>query len=917
MLPAGIRRLFRLFRGHADVEDDLDAEIAFHLQAKAEALEAAGMTPDAARAEALREFGDLGRARRELAAIDHRDTGRRLRSDWIEAAWADLRFAARGLRRSPGFTATVVVTLALGLGATAAMFGVLDRLLLRAPIGVRDPGHVVRLYVRHTRASFFGSRFQRSFSYADFGDFAGARSVSEVAFDGGRRLSVGWSDAFGGTRARADLVSGEFFGLLGVRPVRGRSLLPADDSVGSPPAAVISYGFFRSRYAADPSVVGRIVHINGDAYTIVGVAPPGFSGLSPQKVDVWLPVAVAGNDLFGPPTRFFDWRRNAYSFSAVARLRPGYRPARVAAELTLAFRRAQALQPPDPFSPADSAAAVALGSISDGRLRIALGESDESLSLSLLVAAVSLIVCLVAVANVANLLLLRALGRRRETGIRLALGVSRWRLLRAVLAESLLLALVAAAAAAYLSSAGGELLRRLLLRDDWALPLFDWRVFGFVSATAFAVGVLTGVVPALFGGRTDVLASLRAGVRLSAWRRSRVRAALTVGQVALTLVLLAGFGLFARSLVRAQHVDFGADVDHLAMMDPTRVPRGAAPAGPGIAAPVLADLLERVRHLPGVRAAALAETAIPIWSYGVRPMRAEGVASVPNSTAGGGPFFSGIGPGYLEAVGLPLLRGRPFAPSEYVSPATVALVSEEMARRLWPGQDAIGKCLYVRTDFSSASKAQPPCSAIVGIVGSERQQVSEPPLMQYFLPLPRDAVADIVVRTTGDPDRLVGPLTALAKVAQPDLADGAVIALPTILGEEFRSWTLGSELLAMFAGLALLVAMVGIYSVVAYDAAQRRGEFGIRVALGARGWDLASLMLRQGLGYGVAGGLLGFAVVAFAGRLIASQLFRTSPRDPVALCTAALLLLAAMLAACALPARRAARADPRIALQAE
>jgi putative ABC transport system permease protein len=307
-----------------------------------------------------------------------------------------------------------------------------------------------------------------------------------------------------------------------------------------------------------------------------------------------------------------------------------------------------------------------------------------------------------------------------------------------------------------------------------------------------------------------------------------------------------------------------------------------------------------------------------MYSFTVKYLRAEGVDSVPNSSAGGGPFFSEIGPGYLEAVGLRLLRGRAFERAEYASPATVSLVSEEMARRLWPGQNAIGKCLYVKLDM--ASTEAPPCSAIVGIVANVRQQVTEPPLMQYYLPLPDDAMAsqpDIIVRTAGDPSRLVAPLTALAKAAQPDLASLGVMPLSTRLGQQLSSWALGSKLLAMFAGLALLVAMVGIYAVVAFDAAQRRGELGIRAALGARGPDLAGLMVAQALRYGVFGALLGLALVAAAGRIVASQLFHTSPRDPLALGGAALLLLGAMLGACLIPALRAAHADPRIALQAD
>jgi predicted permease len=904
MLPDGIHRLFRLFRGHGDVAADLDAEIAFHLATKTEALIASGMSPAEARAEALRQFGDVARARRELAAIDHRHTRRALRADALEALWSDVRFAARGLARTPAFTAAVVLTLALGLGATAAMFSVLDRLLLRAPIGVSDPDQVVRVYVREKTSEFnLGPGPRTQFLYEELGDFEGAASVSGTAFaSGGREVPL--ADDAGTRDVRASMVSGSYFGVLGASPALGRPLSPADDSAGSPPAAVVSYALWQSRYGGSPSVVGRVIHLMGRAYTVVGVAPRGFSGLSPRTVDLWVPVNVAAPDFFGPAFR--NPRIRNYVFNAVARLKPGVTRDKVAAELTLVFRRHQGPQPTGllAFLGPD----VELGSIIPGRSRIELGRPGEALTLSLLAGAVALVVCLIAMANVANLLLLRALGRRRETGIRLALGVSRWRLVRAVVAESLLLAAVAAAAAAWVSSAGGELLRRLLIREDWAAPLFDLRVFGFVALSAFVVGLVTGLVPALLGERADVLASLRAGVRLSAWRRSRARSTLMVGQVALTVLLLAGFGLFARSLERAGRVDFGIDARHLLVAST----RGRSPKAPAVDVDAL---LARVRGLPGVRATAAEDMALPMYGYGVSFLRAEGVASLPNNTSKGGPFYSQIGAGYLGTAGLRLIRGRTFAAGEYVTPAPVALVSEEMARRLWPGGEAIGKCLYIQTAME-----EPPCSSIVGIVGNVRQFVSEPPLMQYYAPLGSDARfshPDIVVRTAGDPSRLVAPVTAILKSVEPDLPDGAVHTVPDLLGDQFSVWSLGTALFAMFGGLALLVAMVGLYSVVAFDGAQRTHEFGIRIALGAGGWDLAGLMLGQGLRYGTAGLILGLGLVAVLGHFIAAQLFHTSPRDPEALAAVGVLLLVAMLAACLLPARSAAGADPRTSLQAE
>jgi hypothetical protein len=380
-----------------------------------------------------------------------------------------------------------------------------------------------------------------------------------------------------------------------------------------------------------------------------------------------------------------------------------------------------------------------------------------------------------------------------------------------------------------------------------------------------------------------------------------------VGQAALTLVLLAGFGLFARSIERAQRVDFGVDLQHLLVASPGSA-QGKVPAFD------INELLARVRRLPGVRAAAAAEMAIPLFSYTVRYLRAEGVASLPNNTAEGGPFFSAVGPGYLEATGLHVLRGRPFASGEFVTPPVVALVSSEMARHLWPGGDAIGKCLYIQL-----GKEQPPCTSIVGIVGDLRQSVSGPPLMQYYVPLDRagSPYHEIVVRTAGDPERMVAPVAAAIKTLVPDLPDRAVYSVPSLLDSQFHAWRLGAALFAMFGGLALLVAMVGLYSIVAFDGAQRTQEFGIRIALGARRWDVARLLVAQGVRYGLAGLVVGLGIVFATGHLVAAQLFQTSSRDPLALGGVGLLLLGAMLVACAVPAGAAARADPRQALQAE
>jgi len=878
-------------------EAELDEEIQGHLAMAARDREAAGESPTEAGYAARREFGN--------ATLVKEVTRQMWGGVWLDHLRQDLRQAVRSALRAPGFTAMVVATLALGLGATAAMFGVLDRLLLRAPIGVGDPEQVARLFVQEAREGRPGLQLRSSYLYQELRFFDGADSTVSVAFWGSSGTAP-LKDDVGTLDAQVTMVTGGYFQVLRVPMAVGRPLLPTDDSASSPPAAVVSYALWRNRYGATPAVLGKVVYLKGRAYTVVGVAPRGFSGLSNTAVDLWVPVSIAADDVLGP--MLHNPMVRLYAFYAAARLRPGTPRPRIVGALTLAVRRH--LPPPltTKYGPVEAEPTVVLGSIIPGREQVELGHVGESLRLSLLVGAVALIVCLIAIANVANLLLLRAVARKRETGIRLALGVSRWRLVRSVLVESLLLAFVGAAVAAWVASVGGEILRKLIVREDWSAPLVGARVFGFVALIAFVVGTVTGLVPAALGARADVVASLRSGVRLSTWRRSIVRSLLTVGQAALTLVLLAGFGLFARSVYRAQQVDFGVDMQHLLLASLGGGDAKASPVNPE-------DVLARVRRLPGVRAAAAARTAIPIFSYGVRYLRAEGVASLSNSTAGGGPFFSAIGPGYLEAAGLHLLRGRFFAAGEFVAPPMVALVSSEMARRLWPGAEAIGKCLFIQLSVGQP----PPCTSIVGIVGSVRQGVSEPPLMQYYVPLRHEgeAYVEIVVRTSGDPERLVAPLTAELKRLLPDLPDGAVHSAPSIMASHFRAWRLGTTLFAIFGGLALLIAMVGLYSVVAFDGARRTPEFGIRIALGARGWSVARLLIGQGARYGLAGLVVGLALVFALGRLVAPQLFQTSAHDPLILGGVAALLLVAILAACIVPAWTAARADPREALQAE
>jgi predicted permease len=817
------------------------------------------------------------------------------RAQWWDSIVQDLRQAVRGLVRSPGLTAAVIVMLGLGIGGAAAMFGLLDRVLLRVGPHVAAPQQLRRLYINYYDDYFSKSRVYRaSFSEPQ------VRAMGE-AF--GARAAVGslslWRDRLdgpGGPRVPVAFASGHAFEVLGTRAAVGRLIEPDDDQPAADPVAVISHGLWVRHFGGRRDIVGQTLRMGAMRYSIVGVAPRGFSGLRPDKVDAWVPLQVGAPAHYGP-----HWKQSAHIFDVVIRLRAPADEATLAATAQRVYRAASA------DGPRRDTTAVALFAPVAPYHRP--GPMGTTTRLSLIVAGVAAILCLIAVANATNLLLLRAVTRRRETAVRLALGIGRARLVRAVLIESVVLALGGAAAAGLVALWGGNLLQKLVVRSEWQQGVVDARVLLLAGLAGLIIGIVTGLIPGWQASRPDAVAALKAGAR-SGPAPSRLRSALLGFQAALAITLLAGLALFARSFQQARAEDYVVDTDRLINVDVDR----AAGRREGVAE--LADELEgRLRRLPGVAGVARASIA-PIYGYGGAVLRVQGVDSFRMDQRG--PFFSEVDTAFLAVTGLPLLNGRGFTAAEVVSSAPVALVNDAFVRRFWPAETALGKCLYVGRSGTPEAAL---CRQVVGIVSSYRNRLGEAERMQnYYLPLGErweSGSRSLIVRSAGPAPDLVPAVARLVRQRLPEAEPEAVMAINDIVARQLNPWRSGTTLFALFAGLAVLLSMGGLYSVVAFSVAQRTGEFAIRIALGAQARDLASLVLGMALRPVAAGLVVGMAATLWLVRYLAPLLYETGPRDPRALGAAAAALVLTAMAAAVLPARTAARSDPREALQAE
>lgn len=899
-----MRRLFRLREVHPDVPGDVDEEIAYHLERLAEDLVGRGMDRNEAMREARRRFGDMGAYRRALKHIDEGRLRMRARGEVLDALLGSVNLAMRRVRRSPGFAISIVVILAMGMGANSLMFGVVDRLLLSTPEHVMNPDRVRALYVR--RETGEGIRVGRTLSYPDYIDFASVSGFSQVgAYSGRNSMTMGRGPE--ARRVTVNGVSASFFSLLGVRPALGRFFTPDEDAPGAAPTVVLSWEFWERAFGKDPGVLGRALDIGSEAWTVIGVAPRGFTGTDLGQVDLWLPLERAQETATGGSA----WKdnRNWWWVRVVARLAPGASAAAAAAEATAAHRAGR--EPLIAQGRYDAHATILAASLVAARGPDPTAESRVARWL----AGVSLIVLLIACFNVANLLLARAAGARREMGLRVTLGVSRGRLLADLLVESLVLAALAAAAALAVAAIGSGALHRVLFPDVlFTNGILSPRLMIFIGGVTLLTAFLAGVVPALHASRTDVAEALRGSGGGEGRARTRTRTSLLVAQTALSVVLLVGAGLFVRSLGRARGVDLGFDARHvvvasiqwnheLSVAERTALYRRA---------------VERVRLLPGVRAAGLTFTVPFQSSVSLGRPRVPGLDSVPRPP-GGGPYVNKVSSGFIEAMGMTVVEGRPFRATDDVDGAPpVAVVSRSMAQGIWPRGGAVGSCMYFDEDDD-----EPPCTLVIGVLADHHREelVEAEPAWLYYVnqdhPAFRGPPQGIMVGTSADATRMVSAAAAELRGIDPEVRFVSARSLQENVDPQLRSWALGASMFTVFGLLALVVAAWGLYSVLAFDVALRRRELGVRSALGAGTGRLVRLVLRRAVALATVAIAFGLAAALLGGRWVAPLLFRVSPVDPAVYLGVGGMLLVVGAVAGALPAWRAARVDPTTALREE
>ena len=892
------RRYLRFWK--TDVEADIDDEVRFHLAMRLEQFMAEGMTRDQALAAARRHFGDEAEVRKMLKSIDGKLVRTVERADWWDAFRQDLRIATRGLRREPQFAFAVILTLALGIGANAALFGIIDRLLFRAPPLIVEPDRVAHIYF--TRA--YSGRHLNTSNAGNYPLFVELKrslaGVLEMAAYSSANAPVGeGTDAWS---AEGTLVTSGYFPLLGVRPALGRFFVAAEDEPGvADPGIVLSSEIWKSRFGGDSGVLGKRLFIRGHRYPIVGVAPLHLTGVELTRNDLWLPIGATARGFFVE-----DWKENAGSYwlRSIARLKPGVTLRQGDAQATTMYQRYLLS---DMIPDSSGTARVTLGPISGART------GDNSLTPDARVAAwlsgIAGIVLIVACANVANLLLLRGMRRRREIAVRRALGMTRLRLAGQLFAEGLLLAVLGGGAALAATYWIARPLRTLLMPEvAWGGAALDARLLALTAGAVLGTALFTGLVPALALGRTDLSVELKSGGPGHSRKRSRTQVALLLTQTALSMMLLVGAGLFVKSLGKVRGLRLGFDAPSVL------VASVAFPATEKIAdiAAFYERARDRVSQLPGVESASIAQSDPFGWSFG-GSFRIPGRDSLPEVSTGG-PYYNGVSAEHFATMGTRVVRGRGFTSADRNGSAPVIIIDETMARLYWPGADPVGRCVFAGDETT--------CREIVGVVeSSKRSSLQEDSTLQFYLPSEQVPFTvrrlAMFVRIGRDAKEMTASVRQSLQELSPFLPYARIWSLQSKVDNQTRPWRLGATMLSALGALALVLAAVGLYSVIAYSVTQRRQEMGIRVAIGARAGQIIRLILVDGLRLALIGLGLGLGLAAVLGRFIKGLLYETPPTDPWVWAAAAAALGGAAVVACLLPAWRAGRADPVETLKAE
>jgi predicted permease len=874
-----LKRRLRALTRKRDVERELDEELLFHIEKQVELNVARGMSHDEARRSALATFGRVENIKEEC-----RDA-RGLRP--IEDMWQDLRYGARKLLKSPGFALVAVMTLALGIGANTAIFSVVNAVLLR-PLPFERPEELVRIF--STRAS--RGSFSRPHSYLNFNDLRAQNQTFEAmaAYTG---TSAALSGAESSEQITGVLSSGDIFSVLGTRPLMGRLLEAGDERPGGSNAVVISHGLWQRRFGGDPQIVGRVIKLDGREREIVGVTPADFGfEFVTDAADFWTAIDPAEGPYKSRGSIFLD---------IIGRLKPG-----VSVEQANADARVVGSRLAEQYQESNAGVGFRLAAAQEELV------GDVRPTLLVLLGAVGFVL-LIACANVANLLLARAAGRYREIAVRSALGAWRGRIVRQLMTESLLLAFAGGLLGLLFALWGVKILSAFVPEN---VPRFgetsiDLRVLGFTLAASVVTGFLFGIAPALQSSRFDINEALKEGGRggTDGLGRKRVRSLLVVAEVALSLVLLVGAGILMKSFVRLRNTDPGFD------------PSNTLTASLSLASvrydtdEKIADfyrrLVERVRAIPGVESVG-AVTPLPLSENGYSFSFT--VVGQPPLPPGQGQSASArlVTPEYFRAQRIPLRAGRVFTDADKAGAPGAIVVNEAFARHFFPGVEPIGQRLSLGVNDIEGE--------IVGVVGDIRGvRLATPAVPEYYVPEAAGVFSDmtLVVRTKGDPASLTPALRQAVAEMDKDQPLYDVRTMDSLVARSVARQRFSMTLVGVFAALAMLLAAVGIFSVMSFMVAQRTHEIGVRMALGARPRDILSMVVHQGLVLTLAGVCVGLAGAFALTRLMSGLLYEVSATDPVVYGGITALLAAVAVLACYVPARRATKVDPLIALRYE